>query len=96
MEITGSGSSSEELCDEDLVHRFEEEEKAKGVLDDKQIRKECSQMLGRYLENKWKKDGNREVFLASGRVKKLPGSGNVPVDEWERWIKDHEMGDVQE
>ena len=95
LEVIGSGSGSEELCDKDLVEQFEADERAKGVLNDEEIETEGSKMLGRYLEKKWKRDANANVFLASGRVKKLPNYGNIPVEEWERWSKDYEMDDLE-
>jgi len=87
MEGIGSGSGGE-LCDEDMMHQFEAEERANGVLNEEEIEKEVSsRMLGRYLEKKWKTDGNSDVFLASGRAKKLPGSGNLLVEEVKRCQK---------
>jgi len=44
-------------------------------------------MLGRFLERKWKEEGDGAVVMASGRVGKLPRSGNVDVREWEENTK---------
>ena len=76
------------ICDADMVFRYEREEAAKGILSEMEIGEKGSQMLGRYLEKKWQQ-GEREppAVLASGRVKRLPGSGEVSVSEWERWSK---------
>jgi len=71
----------EDLCDEELVRKFEDKEREKGVFSEAEIEKESSSMIGQFLERKWQREGNRDVFLASGKVKKMPGCGNVhPAD----------------
>lgn len=66
-----------QFCDEELVKQFEDGERAKGVLSEGEIGRESSNMIGKFLERKWTREGERDVVLASGRVRKLPGSVNV-------------------
>lgn len=74
-----------DLCDEELVRQFEAEARVRGLLSDQEIARESSQMIGRLLERKLQREGNREVLLASGRVKRMPGCGNVSAADSSIW-----------
>lgn len=76
-----------ELCDEELVKGFEDEERRKGILSEEEIKRRSSEMIGRFLERKWKREGEGEVSMASGRVRRLPGCGNVCYSEQGIWNK---------
>lgn len=44
-------------------------------------------MIARLVQRKWEREGNKEVVMASGRVKMMPGCGNVcfSVADKELW-----------
>ena len=76
------------MCDADMVEIFTQTELSKGLLSEQEIGKQGSQMLGRYFEKKWEHEEREPpALLASGRVKRMPNSGEVSVAEWDRWSK---------
>jgi len=78
------------------VKQFEARERERGVLSEEEIGKESSKMIGKLMERKWKREGEKEVVMAGGMVRRLPGSGNVnKVDTgiW-RWMGNDEFYDL--
>jgi len=78
------------------VKQFEEEERARGVLSEEEIEKESSAMIGRFLERKWEREGNSEVVLASGKVRKMPGCGNVHPHDTGVWRRIDGLEEIKE
>ncbi len=75
------------------MDQFEASERARGELTEGEIKAKASHMLGSFMKQKWKEgEMDPPALLASGRVKRLPGSGEVSVSEWQRWGKILEEG----
>jgi len=80
--------ADQEYCDVVLVENFEASQRAMG-LSEAEVGERTSKMLGRFLERKWNHEGSEgRVVMASGRVQRLPGCGNVRAGEWEAWARE--------